>query len=360
MNFGKIDASIDPTEVRISKIEEMLNSANAKLLKVMENHDFPREWIDKAFSILDWIRNIDREIAMNKGNDNYINSKLLERKELLSELKNMLDILEKWYDDVYDANWYKIVRKGKYEWLADENSDLIKNKGWEPIFPFEYYDLSKVKGWNLLYMDKNWERWMKNIKWEILYKSKLHCWNLFNCAILFDNWRAAVKVEDWKYWLLNSKWELIDNVKYDYITNINWVEWIYKIWDKKCCGLIDKEGNVIYKPKKCYDISDFREINWKKVAVAMKFGEFWQDRWLISLDDNMVKELIRPKYVILEHERDNIYYYWKARFCRKDEYWYVDCFTWKEYKWKEKETLLKKWESEWYEPKNDIRITRIY
>jgi hypothetical protein len=43
MNFGKIDASIDPTEVRISKIEEMLNSANAKLLKVMENHDFPRE-----------------------------------------------------------------------------------------------------------------------------------------------------------------------------------------------------------------------------------------------------------------------------------------------------------------------------
>ena len=359
MNLRKIDVGdINPNEADVIKIEEMVNWANAELLILMGKSDFSKERVNKVFSVLDEIRNINRELAVSKESKKDINNNHLKRKNLLWKLKIML---EKWYDDVYgEKNWNTKVRSGRYLGLADENGDLIKNEYWDPIFPFEYYDLSKVKGWNLLYMDKNWERWMKNTKWETLYKSKLNCWNLLNCAILFDNWRAAVKVEDWKYWLLNNKWELIDNVKYDYISDIEWIEWVYKIWDKKCCGLIDKEGNVIYKPKKCYNISDFREINWKKVAVAMKFGEFWQDRWLISLDDNMVKELIRPKYVILEHERDNIYYYWKARFCRKDEYWYVDCFTWKEYKWKEKETLLKKWESEWYEPKNNIRITRIY
>jgi len=356
MNLKDIADIIDPKVPDIPRIESMMQEANKELFKAMENGGLPEVqkqatilW--KAFGILNCVKNTNRELlrAIGAADEKSVELERLILEESLTKMKFMLGT---WYPVVYDeVNGYRKVRWDNCCWLVNANGDVIIGADWE------YSDLGEVMAGRLLYKKKDWKWWMMNIEWEIIYEYEFPCERLPD---LFYNWYASVNLKGKKYWLLDDKWKRVDNVEYDSIIGIKWREWIYKVLDNGCCKMIDKDGNVIYNHKKCDNISDFREVNWKLVAVAEKCGFKRERRWLIGLIDGKFEELTKSKYVILDHERDNIYYYWKGYYLRKDEYWYVDCLTWEEYRWEKKKQLLKKWALEWYVPKMGDKINREF
>jgi hypothetical protein len=57
----------------------------------MGKSDFSKERVNKVFSVLDEIRNINRELAVSKESKKDINNNHLKRKNLLWKLKIMLE-----------------------------------------------------------------------------------------------------------------------------------------------------------------------------------------------------------------------------------------------------------------------------